>query len=144
MKSALFQSAIRQIILIQTQIMTQLMQKSRPNFFAKKLLICFRNVPNVFQKQNNLRRRRHIFLVRKFRSGEQTQCIRFNSVRLQILIRLPFQRHRQLLRPLAQRFWQRRQHCLDFRRGQRAKFSPVQIHAPILKQFHSRHNFSRT
>ena len=86
--------------------MTQLVQKSRPHFFTKKFLIRFRNVQNVFQKQNNLRRHRNIFLVRKLRPGEQTQSVRFNSIRLQIRIRLALKRHRQFLRPLAQRLWQ--------------------------------------
>ena len=108
MKSALFQSALRQIILIQTQIMTQLMQKSRPHFFTKKFLIRFRNVPNVFQKQNDLRRHRNIFLICKFRPGEQTQSIRFDSIRLQFRIWLTLIRHRQFLRPFAQRLGQRR------------------------------------
>ncbi len=47
MKSGLFQSSLGQIILVQTQIMTQLVQKSRPHLFTKKFLVRFRNVPNV-------------------------------------------------------------------------------------------------
>ena len=132
MKSALFQSPLRQIILVQTQIMTHLMQKGRPNFVTKKFLIRLRNVPNVFQKQNNLRRHRNIFLVRKFRPGEQAQSVRFNSIRLQIRIRLAFKSHRQFLRALAQRPRQRRQHPFNFIRCHYAQLFPIQIHEEIV------------
>lgn len=50
----LFQTPFRQFVLVQTQIMTQLVQECRVNLVPKNLLITFGEIPNVFQKQNNL------------------------------------------------------------------------------------------
>jgi hypothetical protein len=47
---ALFQTPFRQFILVQSQIMTQLMQKSCVNFVPKNLLIALGKIPDVFQK----------------------------------------------------------------------------------------------
>ena len=101
MKQGLFQSTLGQFVLVQTQIMTQLVQKSRPHFYTKKFLVRFRNVPNVFQKQNNLRRQRHIIFFNKLRAGEQTQRVRFDSIRLQFRIWLTLKYHRQFFRTHA-------------------------------------------
>jgi hypothetical protein len=131
MKQGLFQSALRQFILIQTQIMTQLMQKSRPHFFTKTLLVRFRNIPNVFQKQNNLRRQRRIVFFHKIRASEQTQHACFDSIRLQRRIRLTLKYHRQLFRTHSQRFRQRRERFLNFRQRNDTQFFPVQFHATI-------------
>ena len=86
--------------------MTQLVQKSRPHFVTKKFLIRFRNVPNVFQKQNNLRWHRHIIFFNKLRAGEQAQHVCFDAIWLQLRIRLALKYHRQLFRAFAQRFRQ--------------------------------------
>ena len=44
-KTGLFQPALRQFILVQSQIMTQLMQKSRVNLVPENLLIAFGKIP---------------------------------------------------------------------------------------------------
>ena len=119
-KISLFQPALRQFILVQSQIMTQLMQKSRVNLVAKNLLVALGKVPKIFKKQNDLRRQGHMIFVRKFRAREQTQRVRFNSVRLQTGIRLALKCHRQFLRALAQWLWQCRQRSLNFRQCQLA------------------------
>ena len=49
-KIALFQPAFRQLVLVQPQIMTQLVQKSRVNLVPKNLLVALGKVPNVCQK----------------------------------------------------------------------------------------------
>ncbi len=86
---------------------------------TKMFLICFRNVQNVFQKQNNLRRHRHIILFNKICAGKQSQRIRLNPICLQFLIRHALKNHRQIFRPFTQRFWQRCNRRLNFRRRHR-------------------------
>ena len=124
----LFQPSPGYFIFVQSQIMPQLVQKSRPHFLPKNHLISFGKIPKIFQKQNNLRRQRHIPFIGKFRSGEQSQRVRLNSVSLQIRIRLALERHRQFFRPLPQRLRQRRNRHFDFRQCRRAQFFPVQVH----------------
>lgn len=86
--------------------MTELVQKSGSNFFTETFHIRFRNVPKVFQKQNNLRRHRHVVFFNKFRAREQTKRIQLNSICLQFRIWLPFKYHRQLFRTHPQWFRQ--------------------------------------
>jgi hypothetical protein len=117
-KTGLFQPAFCQLDFIQSQIMTQLVQKSRVNLVPKNLLIALGKIPKIFEKQNDLRRHRNISLVGKLRPREQTQRVNFNSVRLQTGIWLALKRHRQFLRALAQWLRQRRQRRLDFRKRQ--------------------------
>ncbi len=112
--NALFQAAFRQFILIQTQIMTKFVQKSCLHFPAKNLFLFARQIPKIFQEQNDLRRHGNLTFIGKFRSGEQTQCIRFNPVRLQPGVRNTFKRHRQLPGLRAQRFRQRLQGSFNF------------------------------
>ena len=95
--------------------MTQLVQKSRPHFVTKNFLIRFRNIPNVLQEQNNLRRQRHIIFFNKFRAREQTQHVRLNSIRLQFRVGLALKYQRQFFRAQSQQFRQRRERFLNFR-----------------------------
>jgi hypothetical protein len=71
-KISLFKASFRQFILVQPQKMSQLMQKSCPNFVPKAVSITFRLVHNVFQKQNNLRRHRNAAFFSKFRAGKDS------------------------------------------------------------------------
>jgi hypothetical protein len=121
--------------------MTQLVQKSRPHFFTKKFLIRFRNVPNVFQKQNNLRRHRHIIFFHKFRAGEQTQRVHLDSIRLQFRVRLTLKNHRHPFRTQSQRFRQRRERFLNFRQRKHTQFFQIQIHTAILTRDPHQCNF---
>ena len=52
----LIETSLRQIALIQSKIMSQLVQKSGVNFVAKLLFIAFRKIPEVFEEYNDLRR----------------------------------------------------------------------------------------
>ena len=61
-KFGLIQPALRQFVLVQPQIMSQLMQKSRVNLVAKNFLIALGKIPKIFQKQNDLRRHRNASL----------------------------------------------------------------------------------
>ena len=63
--------------------MSELVQKSRVNFLAKDFFIAFRKIPEVFEKQNNLRWQHRSTIVRELRSREKPKRIRFNSIRLQ-------------------------------------------------------------
>ena len=71
----LFQSALGQVVFVQPEIVAKLMQKRGANFFAKYFLVPFSNVPEVFQKEYDLRGQRRMFLVREFRAGEQTERV---------------------------------------------------------------------
>ena len=132
-KNGLFQPPLRQFILVQSKIMTQFVQKSRVNLIPKCFVIALRKMPKIFQKQNNLRRHRNISLVRKLRSREQTQSVRFNSIRLQAGVRLALECHRQFLRARAQRLWQRRQGRFDLNQRQFLQFFPIRVHSRLKK-----------
>ena len=46
----LIETALRQIVFVQTKKMSQLVQKSRGNLLAKDLFIAFRKIPQVFEE----------------------------------------------------------------------------------------------
>lgn len=116
------------------------MQKSRPNFFAKACFIMFRKLPQILQKQNDLRRHRDFPFFRQLGTNEQPKRIHLNPISLQVFARLPFKGHRQPFRPFAQRLWQRRQGFLHCRQSQRANYLPIQIHNAIVSSSSPRGN----
>ena len=71
----LFQSSTGQAVFIQPQIMSQLVQKSGANLLAKDFLVALGKLPDVLKKQNDLRRQRYSFFIRKFRAREQAQRV---------------------------------------------------------------------
>ena len=59
----LIETTLGQIVFVQTKKMSQLVQKSRVHFLAKDFFVPFREIPEVFEKQNNLRRQHRSSLV---------------------------------------------------------------------------------
>jgi len=98
----LIKAALSQIILAESQKMSQLMQKCRAHFIRVHLLFALRIIPQVFQEQNNLRRQHSRPAISKVGAGEQTKRICFNTITLQSKIRLALKRNRQLSRLVAQ------------------------------------------
>src|SRR5450432_3952482 len=78
----LVQSAFGQSVLIKAEVVAEFVQKCGADFFAEKLFVTFSRIPNIFQKENDLRRQRRVFLIRKFRPGEKAQRVRFDAVGL--------------------------------------------------------------
>src|ERR1035437_8464877 len=62
-----FQPAVGQIVLVQTEVMTEFVQERSVDFLAEKFFVCFGLVPNVFEKQNDLRGHRDVAFVGKLR-----------------------------------------------------------------------------
>ena len=50
--------------------MTEFVKVSRVDFIAKDFLVSFREVPEIFQEQDDLRRKGNRFFIRKFRPGK--------------------------------------------------------------------------
>ena len=51
-----FEPALEKIVLIQAEVVTKFMQVGGVDFFAIEFRVTFRKVPEVFQKQKDLRR----------------------------------------------------------------------------------------
>jgi len=74
--------------------MSQLMQIGCLHFVPKFFFFPTRQIPKIFQEQNDLRRHGNMTFIGKFRPGEQTQRIRFNPICLQPGVRYSLERHR--------------------------------------------------
>jgi len=124
----LINSAFRQFVLVQPQIMPQLVQKSCSYLFPKNQLVSARKSPEVVQKQNNLRRQRNVAFFGKFRPRKQSHCVRLNPLRLQFQVWPALKHHRQLFHPRPQRFGQCRNRRPDLLRRDRTQFFPIDVH----------------
>src|SRR5207249_6522602 len=78
----LLQPALDQSVLIQAQIVSYLMQECRMDFFAIRFLIGLSLFPNVFQKQDDLRRqrRKRSSFVGEVWPDKQSKCVGLDAI----------------------------------------------------------------
>ena len=76
------QTAIKQIIFVQAEIVAEFVKISGVDFFEEKLLVAFGEGPEIFQIQDDLRRhgRRAVVFLAKRRAGEQSERILGDAV----------------------------------------------------------------
>src|SRR4051812_21785037 len=61
--------------------MSEFVHERNAHFVAKPFLIAFHHLPDVFEVENDLRRKRHLFFVREFAADKQTEeFVRFLTI----------------------------------------------------------------
>lgn len=79
-KSDLLQPTLEQIILIQSEIVSEFVQVSRVNLVEEDFFVLLREIPKVLQKQNNLWRHWQLTFFDELRSRKQAERIRLDAV----------------------------------------------------------------
>lgn len=111
--------------------MAQFMQIGGADFFAKNRRIAAGEIPEVFEVENDLRRDggRGEFLLAKRRTGEQSQGVRFDSVRDEIRVGHALKGDRDFSDALAQRRGQGVPGGFHLGQGELFQVFPIGIHA---------------